>query len=347
MTAAQRRILTLIALALSSVTITSVCLAIGALIQDPFLMVLFAGAGALLDLAKYLSWPLAAHLIHEGRQRLAVALMACALAMAGVSGWATYNRVMVAMLGNYGESVAIQQRIKDLQQSRQVEQARLAALLEDERATQAQLQALRDRTVVRASVEMERVTLGRLDAQMLRTQRSIDDISREMASLQTKLTKLTTLPISLATAVCIGFALILEVLPALLLTAVRQREPAASRSVSAPETAGNATKTELYLQPKSTETVPREQQETDESKQRETQQIQQERAVGLDEVLLQNLLNSIRDQPPGTPVVLRKFVEEQRIGNSRAINIFKAAEAQGAIQKVASGYVVAEPPPAG
>ena len=46
-TAPYSRIFVWIAFALSSVTVVSVSMAVAALIQDPFLMVLFAGAGAL------------------------------------------------------------------------------------------------------------------------------------------------------------------------------------------------------------------------------------------------------------------------------------------------------------
>lgn len=302
--------LTAIALALSSVTVVSVCTAVGALIQDPGLMVLFAGAGALLDLFKYLAWPLAAFLLLAGRRAIAAALMACALVLACVSGWATYDRLMTAILGSHGEALAIRQRIADIEAARAQDIERLDALNADERSTQAQLSALRERIVVSRSLDMERVTLRRLDAQREQLQRRLDDSSRELAELRAKPTRAAALPLELATLLCAGFALALELVPALLLTAVRgvagQKQPK-----NAPET-----------QPETTETQPAT-------------------AATGDNALLQTLLRSAAQAAPGTPVVLREFVRQHRIGNPRASQIFRAAEALGALQRTETGGYVA------
>lgn len=311
LTAPHARLLTTLALALSSVTVVSVCMAVGALIQEPFLMVLFASAGALLDLVKYLAWPLAAWLVLAGRRWLAGALMACALALAGVSGWATYDRFMTAILGSHSEALAIRQRIGDIEAARAQDIERLDALNADERSTQAQLSALRERIVVSRSLDMERVTLRRLDAQREQLQRRLDDSSRELAELRAKPTRAAALPLELATLLCAGFALALELVPALLLTAVRgvagQKQPE-----NAPET-----------QPETTETQPAT-------------------AATGDNTLLQTLLRSVAQTEPGTPVVLREFARAERIGNARATQAFRAAVELGALQRTdGGGYVAA------
>ena len=310
-TAPYPRTIVVIAITLSGVTVISVCFAIGALIQDPFLMVLFAFAGALLDLAKYLVWPLAAWLVLAGRRWLAAALMACALALAGVSGWATYDRLMTAILGNHGEALAIQQRIADIEAARALDMERLHALDADERATQAQLSALRERIVVSRSLDMERVTLRRLDAQRDQLQRRLEDSSRELAELRSRPVRTAALPLELATLLCAGFALALELVPALLLTAVRgvsgQKQPE-----NAPET-----------QPETTETQPAT-------------------APTADNALLQTLLRSVAQTEPGTPVVLREFARAERIGNARATQTFRAAVELGALRRTdGGGYVTA------
>jgi len=301
------RTIVVIAITLSGVTVVSVCLAIAALIQDPFLTVLFAIAAALLDLAKYLAWPLAAWLVLTGRRLLASALMACALALAGVSGWATYDRLMTAILGNHGEALAIQHRIADVEAARAQDIERLEALDADERATQAQLSALRERIVVSRSLDMERVTLRRLDAQREQLQRRLEDSSRELAELRSRPVRTASLPLELATLLCAGFALALELVPALLLTAVR--------GVSGQKQPENAPATPPEL-PAAT-------------------------ASAGDDELLQSLLRTIAQAEPGTPVVLRDFVRSARIGNVRATQIFRAAEALGALRKTEGGGYVA------
>lgn len=300
-----------IALTLSSVTVVSVSTAVGALIQDPFLMVLFAGAGALLDLFKYLAWPLAAFLLLAGRRAIATALMTCALLLACVSGWATYDRFMTAILGNHGEALAIRQRIVDIEAARAQDIERLDALNGDERATQAQLSALRDRIVVSRSLDMERITLRRLDDQRVQLQRRLDDSSRELAELRAKPTRAAALPLELATLLCAGFALALELVPALLLTAVRgvagQKQP---------------------------ENAPETQPETDEA--------QSATAASGENALLQTLLRSVAQAKPGAPVVLREFARAERIGNARATQAFRAAVELGALQRTdGGGYMAA------
>lgn len=303
-TAPYSRIFVWIAFALSSVTVVSVSMAVAALIKDPFLMVLFAVAAALLDLAKYMSWPLAAHLLSEGRWLLAAALMVCALTMAGVSGWATFDRFMAGMLAGHGEAAAIQHRIADLEQSRDRELARLSALAEDERATQGQLHDLRSQVVVRATVEVERVSMRRLDGERDKAKADLESISRELAELRSKQVTTATLPVELATLLCLLAAAVLELVPALLLAAVR--------GVTSQKQSDNAPEIALTT-----------------------------RTAGDDE-LLQTLLDEIAQTGPGAPIVLREFVRSARIGNARAIQIFRAAEALGALRKTAGGgYVVA------
>lgn len=97
-----------IACALSSVTAVSVALAMFALIDDPILAALFAGAAVLLDVYKYLAWPLALSTLLGRRFAAATLLALTALALAGVSGWATYDRLMHSIVGSRAEHQAIQ-----------------------------------------------------------------------------------------------------------------------------------------------------------------------------------------------------------------------------------------------
>lgn len=303
--------LTALALSLSGVTALSVFLAIHALIDDRLLAALFAGAAVLLDLTKYLAWPLSAYLMSVGRDWLAAALISCALVLAGVSSWATYDRLMSAILGSHGEAVATQQRIKDVEAARSQDQSRLDALDADERVIQGQLSDLRGQSVVSKSLELERVALRRLDAQREQVRSRLDETSQQLALLRSQPVRTASLPPGLASLLCIGFALALELVPALLLMAVR--------GVSGQKQLNNAPET----LPKTPETVSGP-------------------ANNEGDEHLQTLLRSIVQADPGSPIVLREFARTARIGNVRAIQIFRTAEALGALRKTTSGsYVVA------
>jgi len=94
----QRWALLAMVAALAGVTATSVALAIAELIDNTLLAVLFASAAVVLDLFKYIAWPLALGLLAIRRTMSALLMMACALALGGVSGWASYDRLMSSII---------------------------------------------------------------------------------------------------------------------------------------------------------------------------------------------------------------------------------------------------------
>ena len=147
--------------------------------------------------------------------------------------------------------------------------------------------------------------MRRLDEQRAKAKAELESISRELAELRSRQVTTATLPVELATLLCLLAAAVLELVPALLLAAMRG-VTSQKQSDNAPEI-GPATRT-----------------------------------AGDDE-LLQTLLDEIAQAGPGAPIVLREFVRSARIGNARAIQIFRAAEALGALRKTAGGgYVVAK-----
>lgn len=301
----HRLALTGIALMLSSVTVVSVCLAILALITDPVLRWLFAGGAALLDLAKYLSWPLTAHLLSARRQWLAAALIVCALAMTGVSGWATFDRMMVAMLGSHAESAAIQQRISDIEAAWQVDLTHLAGLDAERAKDQAQAAALRQRGMASRAQQLE----DSADDRRERARQRLEISSRELAELRAKPSRAASMPAGLAALLSIGLALLFELFPAALLTSVR--------SVAGPAQHENTPETQLA--------TPETQPET-----------------GADhDPMLHALLRTIASAGPGSPVVLREFVRSAGVGNARAKRLFQAAEERGVLKRTATGYVAA------
>jgi hypothetical protein len=295
--------LTALALLLSSVTVVSVWLAIEALIPDPFLMLLFAAAAAMLDMAKYLTWPLVAHLVSQGRHPLAAALAACALTIGGVSGWATFDRAMSGALGGHAEAAATQQRIADIEAARQIDLAHLAALDAERAPAQLQAAALRQRGIVSKAQQLDDFQ----DERRERARHRLESSSLELATLRAKPSRADSLPFWPAMILCIAFALVLEVFPAAVLTALR--------GVPAGKQVKNTAKT-----PETTPETPQD---------------------GAEDPMLRELLQSIASAGPGSPVVLREFVRTAKIGNSRAARLFSAAEERGALRKTPSGSYVA------
>lgn len=224
------RLLTAIAMGLSSVTVVSVGLAMFALIEDPKIAALFALAAVLLDVFKYLVWPTALQLAGGGRRACAGLMILCALVLAGVSGWATYDRMMSSIIGSRAQQQATQQqRIADLEQARAADQQLIASLAAEASSTRAQAEAMRTRGMVSRALELETSALPRIAGQREQARQRLDGASLELTELRGTAPKAAGLPLSIATLLCIGFALALEVVPALILSAVR-RQPVPART---------------------------------------------------------------------------------------------------------------------
>ncbi|MBV2132003.1 hypothetical protein KRX52_04220 [Pseudomonas sp. MAP12] len=216
--------LTAIALGLSSVTVVSVGLAMFALIEDGQLAALFAVAAVLLDVFKYLAWPTALQLAGDGRSACAAMMIACALVLAGVSGWATYDRMMSSIIGSRAQQQAVQQqRIADLEQARAADLQLSAQLTAEASSIRAQAEAMRSRGMFTRALELESRALPRIAEQRDQARQRLDATSRELTELRAAAPKAAGLPLELATLLCIGFALALEVVPALILSAVRRQ----------------------------------------------------------------------------------------------------------------------------
>ena len=328
-----------IACALSSVTAVSVALAMFALIDDPILAALFAGAAVLLDVYKYLAWPLALSTLLGRRFAAATLLALTALALAGVSGWATYDRLMHSIIGSRAEHQALQaQRIADLEQARTVDQQLIASLAAEADSTRAQAEAMRARGMVSRALELEASALPRIADQREQARQRLDSASLELTQLRASTPKAAGLPLELATLLCLGFALALEIVPALLLSVVRSSiaAPAANQVAETAQEAvvDNAQDAQETLETRlATESSGSE---TAEAGELESPAIQAENAE-----LLQKLLVQAAETPAGERVKLKEFARTHRIGNLRAAAIFQVAADVGAVIKTPTGYAAA------
>lgn len=301
--------------ALAGVTATSVAMAIAALIDNAVLAVLFASAAVVLDLFKYAAWPLALMLLSARRTLAALLMMASALALGAVSGWATYDRLMTSIITSQAEHQArFEQRQTDLLELRQADAARIQQLDAEAAAVHHQANALRERGMVSRALELESAALARIDTQRNAAQVRRDNASQELTALLSQPAKAAGLPQQLATLLCLGFALALEVVPALILSALRPA-PVTARA-----------------------TAPARQKRTEERPQEHTETTPE---TAVDDALPIDLLTLIYSTPSGQKVAVRQVAKALRMGSDKATKLMQQATERGLLSKTAAGYVAA------
>lgn len=309
----QRWALLAMVAALAGVTATSVALAIAELIDNTLLAVLFASAAVVLDLFKYIAWPLALGLLAIRRTMSALLMMACALALGGVSGWASYDRLMTSIITSRAEHQArFGLRQPDLLELREAEATRIQQLDAEAIAVNHQANTLRERGMVTRALELESAALARIDTQRSAAQARRDKAMQELTAMRSQPAKAAGLPLSLASLLCLGFAIALEVVPALILAALRpsiaqERAPVAV-------------------------TAKRErQQEQGETK------VETAGGDGIPAELVQLIASTER----GTKVAVRQVAKVLRIGSDKATKLMQKAAEAGLLSKTAAGYVAA------
>ncbi|HEJ6164824.1 TPA: hypothetical protein SL829_002153 [Pseudomonas aeruginosa] len=303
--------------ALAGVTATSVALAIAALIDNTLLAGLFASAAVVLDLFKYIAWPFALGLLEMRRTVCALLMMASALALGGVSAWASYDRLMTSIITSRTEHQARQvQRQADLVEQRDADAVRIQQLDSEAAATRQQASALRDRGMVTRALELETAAMARIDSERERAQVRRDSASQELTALLAKPTKAAGLPMQLATLLCLGFAVALEVVPALILSALRPAPTEERASVAV---------TEKQKQP--------------EERGEEHAESVAETATG--EGLPPLLQQLIARTESGAKVAVRQVAKELKIGSSKATKLLQQAAEIGVLHKTPGGYVAA------
>jgi hypothetical protein len=334
-----RWVLGVIAVALSSVTALSVAMALFALIADPLLAVVFAGAAVLLDAYKYLAWPIALGLFAAAKQLSAVLMIASALVLGAVSAWATYDRLLTSIMTGQARHAALnEQRIADLQVMRVDALQQLDALDAEARSVGEQARQLRERVVVTKAQEWEAAAQARIDNRRDNTLQRLDAVSVELTELRSRPAASAGLPAFMAIVLCAGFAFALEMVPALIGSALRfgslSRVPATetTATTAVATTPAPTTATVATTDTKTATAAPATAAATDE---------QRALPSPTDSALLETLRDIARAVPSGSPVSLRDFTAAARVGNRRAMKLFAAAIEQGELRKTTTGYVTA------
>ena len=329
-----RGVLLAIALVLGGVTAMSVSMAISALIANPLLSGAYSFAAVLLDAYKYLAWPIALGLAGAGRPGYAFLMIATALVLGAVSAWATYDRALTAVLTDQARKVAIvEQRIADLQTVRADALTRLATLDEEARSIGEQARQLRERDIVTKAQLLENAALPRIAAQREQALLRLDRVSLELTELRSQPQAAAGLTELLAMLLCAGFALALEVVPALIGAVLRlPAPPATATSVAATPTTATPATRPATATATATATAPAT---------AVAMAAATEPAPVTDEALLQILREMAQGAPPGTALTVRDVVARARVGTHRASKLLRTATERGDLRKTTSGYVTA------
>ena len=321
-----RMLLLAIAVALSSVTALSVGMAMSTLIADPLLAAVFATAAVLLDFYKYLAWPIALGMLVAGKRAYAVLMIISALVLAAVSAWATYDRLLTSIVSGQARYAAVtEQRMVDLQAVRSDGLRQLDSLDKDARSIGDQARQLRERGIVSKAQELEVSALGRIDSQREQVLQRLDRASVELTELRARPAASVGLPELLAILLCAGFAIALEAVPALIGSALRV---GSFSDATLPEAMASTTPATVTA---TVTTVP----------EHPAPGEQQDLFGSPDGALMKTLLDITRRAAPGTPISLRDFTAAARVGNRRAMKLFRAALDLGELRKTTAGYVTA------
>ena len=165
-------------------------------------------------------------------------------------------------------------------------------------------------------LELESAALARIDTLRAAAQQRRDSASQELTALRSKPAKAAGLPQALATLLCIGFALALEVVPALILCALRPAPVTETAPVRTPERQKHA-----------------------EERTQEHPETEPETPAGTD--LPAELLQLIARTESGAKLAVRQVAKELRMGSERTTRLMQQATEAGLLSKTAAGYVAA------
>ncbi|WP_426212527.1 hypothetical protein [Pseudomonas sp. TWR2-1-1] len=309
-------VLVCLAFALSSVTAISVAMTVYSLIDDQFLRLIFAGAAVLLDVFKYLAWPVAMRLVNERFRLAAAGLLFCSITLGAVSGWSTYDRLVGSINASNSLHDALSgSRLAQLFSLIKTDSDFLETLGEAESKTRTDSSTLRDKGMVTKAQELESAAYDRTDTQRLAAMERIKTNSLEIAEIQATTTKASSIPTLLAAMLCAGFAISLELVPALILAILPSQTPEVVQGKDVPES------------PTIVEAIP---------------ETVQNHELVTNNGLLDTLLKQAAELPSHSRIKVKDFATENRVGNLKVCQVFKKAEELGVLQKTPLGWVIAQ-----
>ena len=188
----------------------------------------------------------------------------------------------------------------------------LENLDEADNKTRTDSSTLRDKGMVTKAQELESAAYDRTDTQRRAAMERIKTNSLEIAEIQAATTKASSIPVLLAAILCAGFALSLELVPALILAILPSQRPEVVQGKDVSDA------------PTIVAAIP------------ETARNQK---LVSNNSLLETLLKQASELPMHSKIKVKDFAKKNQVGNLKACQVFKKAEELGVIQKTRLGWV--------
>lgn len=258
-------------------------------------------------------------LIRQKRLLYAGSVLICVVTLGMVSGWSMYDRLMSSIgIIQAKQSALAGGRIEHLTSLIKKDSNFIVALDEAQQKLSEEASELRARGIVTKAQELEVSSLSRIDTQRAAAMERIKSNSLEIAEIRASITKASPAPLSVAAMLCAGFALSLELVPALLLPGLQSQhikiahEPPLPHDFVSDEAGHMTSNARLEVNP-----------------------------IALDP-LVAALLKKVSLLPVDSKLKVREFATENKVGNVKSCAAFRAVERLGAIRKTPSGYITSQ-----
>lgn len=160
----------------------------------------------------------------RGRRLFATTICVCVVTLGLVSGWSTYDRLMNSIEASKAKHVAqTDGRLAQLNYLIKKDSDFLESLRMAEERLDLGANDLRAKGMATKAQDLESATFERIDKQRIAAMQRMDSSSVEITDIRSSVAKAASIPVILAVMLCAGFALSLEIVPALLLSTLSTR----------------------------------------------------------------------------------------------------------------------------
>lgn len=298
-----------VAVSCALVTSASVAVTVFELFGGGGIGFLFAFGASALDLYKVLAFSTVISLFACQRYATGIAALALAVALAFFSAWATSEFLSGAILSKRNHAEALHtQRTGDIKAAAASDAARIAALDKAEAEIRSSVAGMRARGQATKAAEVESNELPKISAEREILRARIDEGSQELTKISAEIPKGFALSVDAILAIARGFAVFLEITPAVIMAATQKSKNSAKFS-------------EFQSDFEEIQPPPRRKSPSD-----------------------LELLDDLRQVPAGRVVSMTDYAKSRRIGQERAVRVFGAAVDAGILTRGAGrSYVRAMP----
>lgn len=305
----RERALHSVAAICAGVTSISVAVTVFDLFGGGGIGMLFAVGASALDLYKVLAFSTVVGIFACQRYATGVAALVVAVALGFFSAWATSEFLSGAILSKRNHAEALHtQRTSDIKAASASDAARISALDKAEAEIRSSVAGMRTRGQATKAAEVEASELPKISAEREILRARIDAGSQELTKISAEVPKGFALSVDAILAIARGFAVFLEITPAVIMAATQKSKNSQNLA-------------EFQSDFEEIQPPPRRKAPSD-----------------------LELLDDLRQVPAGRVVSMTEYAKSRRIGQERAVRVFGAAVDAGILTRGAGrSYVRAMP----